>query len=59
MKGEVTMTPLPPWIIEELERRRQEREEQQRPALHIVDDYPAQRKREERPTTREPIVIEF
>jgi hypothetical protein len=55
------MTPLPPWIIEELERRRQEREEQERPALHIVDDLPAQPRTKdgERSASRGPIVIEY
>ena len=56
------MTPLPPWMIEELERRRQERHEQERPVLHIVD-FPIERPRdydeEQQPVSREPIVIEF
>ena len=62
MKGEVTMTPLPPWMIEELERRREERDEQDRPVLHIVD-FPVgprgEYDEEQQPVSREPIVIEF
>ena len=49
-------------MIEELERRRQERHEQERPVLHIVD-FPIERRRdsdeEQQPATRDPIVIEF
>jgi hypothetical protein len=55
------MTPTPPWIIEELERMRREREAQDRPVLRIEDHYPAPRVREEEraPVTSGPIVIEF
>jgi hypothetical protein len=55
------MTPTPPWIIEELERMRREREAQDRPALRIEDHIPAPRAREEErvPATTGPIVIEF
>jgi hypothetical protein len=56
------MTPLPPWMIEELERRRQEHEERERPVLHIVD-YPLGRPQTsdegQAPASGGPIVIEF
>ncbi len=55
------MTPLPPWLIDELERLREERE-RQRPALHIVEAPAPERwrERDEPPAApAEPIVIDF
>lgn len=54
------MTP-PTWMIDELERSRREREEQERPQLWIEVPEPVSRRseREEREAPREPIVIEL
>ena len=53
----------PTWMIEELERRRREREEQGRPQLWIDLPEPSSRPNDrgerERETPREPIVIEL
>jgi len=53
----------PSWMIEELERRRREREEQGRPQLWIDLPEPSSRPNDrgerERETPREPIVIEL
>jgi hypothetical protein len=57
------MTPTPPWMIEELERMRREREVDDRPVLHIIDERPLPPRTrdggEPPPEHREPIVIEF
>lgn len=54
---------LPPWIIEELERARREREERQQPALRVdlPEDPPAHERpeAEERPRGGTVIVIEL
>ncbi len=51
----------PTWMIEELERRRQEREEQDRPRLYIdvPSAPPPTPERSEQGRPREPIVIEL
>ena len=51
----------PTWMIEELERRRQEREELERPQLwiEVPAPEPVTRERPERDTSREPIVIDL
>jgi hypothetical protein len=51
----------PTWMIEELERRRREREELERPQLWIDLPEPSSRPddRREREAPREPIVIEL
>jgi hypothetical protein len=53
---------MPTWMIEELERRRQEREEQARPQLWIeipAAPAPVAPERSEQDRPREPIVIEL
>ncbi len=51
----------PTWMIEELKRRRQEREERDRPQLHIEVELPIESDRRPAPARRpgEPIVIEL
>jgi hypothetical protein len=51
----------PPWMIEELERRRQEREELERPQLWIEVPEPVRHERPEREPerTRGPVVIDL
>ena len=52
---------MPPWMIDELERSRQEREELEQPRLWIEVPSPAPvtRERPEQERPREPIVIEL
>ena len=51
----------PTWMIEELKRRRQEREERDRPQLHIEVELPVESDRRPTPARRpaEPILIEL
>lgn len=52
---------MPPWMIDELERLRQEREELERPQLwiEVPVSEPVTRERPEPDRPREPIVIEL
>ncbi len=54
---------MPSWMIEELERSRREREEQERPQLWIEVPEPMSRRSDreerEREAPREPIVIDL
>jgi len=61
MKAEETKMIPPPWMIDELERQRREREARERPQLWIEIPEPMSvpRERPQRETAREPIVIEF
>jgi hypothetical protein len=49
---------LPPWMIEEMERQRREREKREQPALRIDMPEPA-RGREPGPKAREAIVVDL
>jgi hypothetical protein len=51
----------PTWIIEEAKRRRQEREDRERPQLHIEVELPIEGDRRPVPMRRpgEPVVIEL
>jgi hypothetical protein len=51
----------PPWMIEELERSRREREQDERPVLHVElpDEPPHRREPETRAPSRGVIVLEL
>ena len=50
---------MPAWTIRDLERRRRERQDQERPQLGIEEHAPVERAPAAPPTPREPIVIEI